>query len=872
MGQVSEDGSNGGDASMAVGHSDPQIMAMVRDGDASAFDVLFQRHLAAAKFVARAQTDNVSDADDVVSEAFASIFQALTEGKGPDHFFRSYLLTAVRRIAHDRNRKSRRTQVVGDVDVLDTVVVDADTVLDAFESSTMAKAFKSLPERWQAALWHVDIEGLKPAAAAPFIGLSPNGVSSLVIRAREGLRQAYLQNHVNVASDDSCVEFSSLLGKYVRNGLKRASQEKVKAHLEECPKCTAVLVELNDVQAGMRALVFPLVVGVVFTPAVTAGFFPGTVLLESLLPGGVLPEPFLPEPFLRESFLRGGAEPAAAGLRSVGGFWKMAVAAMVLGGLAIAGILMWLGQASPTPMAEADVPSIAPSAPQSAPERGPTAPPPSLAPTSDPPAIAVPQPPAPAPIVPEAVPAPRETARVVDSGTGITNPVRETGSLTIHKYERPASPTNLPNDGTVLTAAQLQGLTPMAGVTFAVQKVNNIDLTTNAGWAAAAALTPDQAVTQAATPGSKVTTGAAGTATLGNLPLGLYLVTETGYPAGVTPAAPFLVTVPMTDPAGGNSWLYDVNVYPKNAVTGATKSVNDASVVKLGDNVQWTISSDIPNVNPIDGYRIVDKLDSKLSYTNSTVALSNSAALALNTDYSIAFDTATNTLTVDFTASGRAILAANPTAKVVVTVNTTVNTVGEVTNTALVYPNAASFNITPGQPGGPVVTPPVAVTKWGNIVLHKKDSQSSAALAGAGFSVYPSRADALAGTNAISVGGSSSWTTDASGNLVISGLRYSNKANGKPVSPGQPGYQSYWLVETKAPSGYALLAQPVETTVTSNDPSAVTVTIGNIKQNAGFQLPLTGVGTWALPAGGILVLAGAGLFMVTGRRKPTEVK
>ncbi len=872
MGQVSEDGSNGGDASLAVGHSDPQIMAMVRDGDASAFDVLFRRHVAAAQFVARAQTDNVSDADDVVAEAFASIFQALTEGKGPDQFFRSYLLTAVRRIAYDRNRKARRTQTVGDVDALDTVSVDADTVLAAFESSTMAKAFRSLPERWQAVLWHVDIEGLKPAAAAPFIGLSPNGVSSLVIRAREGLRQAYLQNHITVVSDDSCVEFSSQLGKYARGGLKRASYEKVKAHLEECSKCTAVLVELNDVQAGMRALVFPWVVGVVFTPAVAAGFLPGTALLESLFPGGVLPEPFLSEPFLSEPFLPGRSEPAAAGLRSVGGFWKIAVAALVLGGLAMAGILMWLGQTGPAPIAEAEVPSIAPpSAQQSPPERAPTAPPPSPVPTSDPPAGAEPQPAAPAPMAPEAVPVPHETARVVDSGTGITNPVLRMGSLTIHKFEKPATPSKLPNDGTALTAAQLQELTPMAGVTFTVQKVNNIDLSTNAGWTAAAALTPAQAAAQAG-PGSSVTTGAAGTATLGNLPLGLYLVTETGYPAGVTPSAPFLVTLPMTDPAGGNGWLFDVNVYPKNAVTTATKTVNDASVVKLGDNVQWTVTSDIPNVSPIDGYRVVDKLDPKLSYTNSTVALSNSAALVLNTDYTIVFNAASNTLTVDFTASGRAVLAENPTAKVRVTVNTAVNTVGEITNTALVYPNAASFTITPGQPGGPVVTPPVAVTKWGDIVLHKKDSQSSAALSGAVFSVYPSRADALAGRNAISVGGASSWTTDASGNLVISGLRYSNRANGKAVSPGQPGYQSYWLVETKAPSGYALLAEPVETTVISDDPSAVTVTIGNAKQNAGFQLPLTGTGTWGLTAGGILVLAGAALFMGTGRRRPTEAR
>lgn len=448
----------------------------------------------------------------------------------------------------------------------------------------------------------------------------------------------------------------------------------------------------------------------------------------------------------------------------------------------------------------------------------------------------------------------------------------QTGTLTIHKYQTPATPTNLPNNGTALTPAQLAALTPMAGVTFTVQKVNNIDLTTNAGWTAAAALTPAQAAAQAATPGSTVTTDATGTAALANLPLGLYLVTETGYPAGVTPSAPFLVTLPMTDPVNENNWMYNVNVYPKNAVTGATKTVTDAPAIKIGDNVQWTITGDIPNVNPIDGYRITDKLDPKLSYSSATVKLSNGATLTLGTDYTVVFDTASNTLTVDFTASGRAILAANPTAKVVVTVNTTVNAVGQIANTANVYPNAASFTITPGQPGGPVVTPPV-ITKWGDIVLHKQDSKTSASLAGATFSVYPTQADALAGTNAITISGVSSWTTDATGNLVISGLRYSNWANGVAVNPGQPGYQSYWLVETKAPAGYELLAQPVETTVTSSDPSVVTVTINNVLHNAGFQLPLTGgVGTWALTAGGILVLAGAGLFMVTGRRKRNEAK
>lgn len=403
MEQDSDFGSSGSRPSWDAGtHSDPEIMAMVRGGDASAFDVLYRRHAAAAKYVARTQADNVSDADDVVSEAFASIFQALTEGKGPDQFFRSYLLTAVRRIAHDRNRKARRTQAVGDESSLDTVAVDTDRVLEAFESSTMVKAFTSLPERWQAVLWHVDIEGLKPAAAAPFIGLSANGVSSLAIRAREGLRQAYLQSHIGLASDDSCFEYSSQLGKYARDGLKRTSREKVKAHLETCSKCTAVLVELNDVQSSMRAVVFPLVAGVVFTPTVAAGYLPP----EALAPGV--------------------GDPTAAGQRPGSVIWKMAVAALVLFGVAIAGVLMWLGQTAP--IVAADAASSATVAPRIVPEVAPTPSAPLPIPTSDPPAIAAPEPPAPAPVAaptplrnaPAAVPVPQKTAKAINSAAVVT--------------------------------------------------------------------------------------------------------------------------------------------------------------------------------------------------------------------------------------------------------------------------------------------------------------------------------------------------------------------------------------------------------------------------------------------------------------------
>ncbi|MFJ5958988.1 sigma-70 family RNA polymerase sigma factor [Paenarthrobacter sp. NPDC092416] len=409
MGRDFDKGSNGG-TKTAVTVSDLDIIEMVRGGDSDAFDTLYRRHLAAAQYVARAQTDNASDADDAVAEAFASVFQALSNGKGPKEFFRAYLLTAVQRIAHARNRKARSIQTATDEATLDTAVVDDDPIINEFESSAVAAAFKSLPERWQAVLWHIDVEGLKPAAAAPLIGLSPNGVSSLVLRAREGLRQAYLQNHLVLALDDECSEFSSQLGKYARHALKRTSRERVSVHLETCSKCTALLIELNDIQGAMKAALFPLVTGIALTPGAAAGLLSASNV-SALTGQGVTT------------------------VRSINGAWKVAVAAVAAVGLATFGLAAWFGQPSGTVSTAGDAPSNSATPPAPVPTAAtltPTLPPvvePSATPSSTrpslqfPPAVAGPQDPAP----PEALP--KRAAVVTDSGT-VTSATEASPELT----------------------------------------------------------------------------------------------------------------------------------------------------------------------------------------------------------------------------------------------------------------------------------------------------------------------------------------------------------------------------------------------------------------------------------------------------------
>ncbi|WP_309075650.1 sigma-70 family RNA polymerase sigma factor [Paenarthrobacter sp.] len=247
--------------------SDADLVLRVRSGDQGAFASLFDRHRDMARYVAAGQVDNRADIEDIVSEAFVSIHQALMRGKGPDTFFRAYLLTAVRRIAQAQNRMAARSLPVSDNFVLDRVEDPEDPAVVGFESSTVAAAFKSLPVRWQEVLWYVDIEGMKPAAASEVLGITPNGVSSLAIRAREGLRQAYLQGHIKDATGQECQGYPDQLGAYSRNGLSRRAHHKVQVHLESCSKCTALLLDLNDVQSAMRAIIFPLIAGVALTSA-----------------------------------------------------------------------------------------------------------------------------------------------------------------------------------------------------------------------------------------------------------------------------------------------------------------------------------------------------------------------------------------------------------------------------------------------------------------------------------------------------------------------------------------------------------------------------------------------------------------------------
>ena len=290
--------------------SDAQLISAVRAGDTDSYGMLFGRHRDAANRLAR-QLVRGPDVDDLVAESFIRVLSVLQDGKGPDESFRAYLLTAIRRLHIDRIRAGSKVRSTDDEAELDRAVKFVDPAEMRFEQGAAASAFASLPERWQLVLWHLDVEGQKPADVAPLLGMSANSVSALAYRAREGLRQAYLQGHLAPTLHESCRQTTGMLGSHVRKGLSTRDAAKVEHHLDDCSRCTGLYLELREVNSDLSGVLGPAMLGSAFT-----GYAAATAGLTSLTAGAV----------------------AAIGVKLVaGGAVKLAIEPVKLIGTAVAG-------------------------------------------------------------------------------------------------------------------------------------------------------------------------------------------------------------------------------------------------------------------------------------------------------------------------------------------------------------------------------------------------------------------------------------------------------------------------------------------------------------------------------------------------------
>ncbi|MFE2266880.1 sigma-70 family RNA polymerase sigma factor [Streptomyces griseosporeus] len=383
--------------------SDADLIGRMRSGDDSAYEELYRRHAEAVRRYARTCCRDADTADDLTAEVFARMLQAVRGGSGPEYAVRAYLLTSVRRVAAHWTQSARREQLVDDFALFaaqaarssevsddDTLELGADVrAMHEAEQSMAMQAFRSLPERWQAVLWHTEIEDESPSEVAVLFGLDANGTRVLASRAREGLKQAYLQAHVSttLTGDEECARWADQLGGWARGKLRTRAERGLRKHLEECARCRLAASQIEEVASSIPAVV----------PVAVIGWFgaAGYAKALGLIAGGA------------GAGAAGAAGAAAAAGGSSGGAGGGAAASEGLGAPVKAGVA-----AGVVAVAAAAV-ALALTGSDSAPKK-PVAAPPSSAPVvrPEPPAptpTPTPTPPPPAPVVLKPTPTPTPT-------------------------------------------------------------------------------------------------------------------------------------------------------------------------------------------------------------------------------------------------------------------------------------------------------------------------------------------------------------------------------------------------------------------------------------------------------------------------------
>lgn len=261
--------------------ADADLILRTRSGDSAAFGELWRRHYASGMAVARSVTSSI-DPDDLVQESYTRIYHAIIKGGGPNGSFRAYLFTSIRNTAAAWGRSRRETAM----DEFDTVP-DPDSTEqaadEALDRGLTAQAFRSLPTRWQEVLWYTEIEQMKPAEVGPLLGMKAGAVSQLAFRARDGLREAWVQAHLRSAAEGSdCRWAIERLGAHSLGNLGARDRKRLDEHLEHCARCMIVAAEAKDVSSRLALVLLPLVLGVSGAAGYTAMLQGGGVPIVAL--------------------------------------------------------------------------------------------------------------------------------------------------------------------------------------------------------------------------------------------------------------------------------------------------------------------------------------------------------------------------------------------------------------------------------------------------------------------------------------------------------------------------------------------------------------------------------------------------------------
>ena len=381
---------------------------------------------------------------------------------------------------------------------------------------------------------------------------------------------------------------------------------------------------------------------------------------------------------------------------------------------------------------------------------------------------------------------------------------------------------------------------------------------------------------------------------------GYYLVTGSAKKPGSDPEETVVTAVALVPVKDANA-----STYPKADIPGLTKKItavmdgttsipenlldNDgkAAVAKVGYVVDYELKSIVPDLIGYDDYTytFTDKMDSGLTYNDDAkVYIGTSTTALATTDVEYTKNTDGFTLTIPFATLSQLTTGADVYVRYSATVNDSALTYNYEKNTAkLEYSNNPGNDTTNHTPEQHTYVIDINV----DVNKYTADPETGEKLPGAEFKLFK-------GTNRTGnvfykwdgTNGKVTWVAEANADVFTTNGQGKLTQQIRGLDQG-----TYSLLETKAPSGFNPLADPVKfvisvsesgNTVTySSKPGTVTgatidlskdhdaqpVDTIDVLNNKGTELPSTGgMGTTIFYViGGILILAAA-IILISRRR------
>jgi RNA polymerase sigma factor (sigma-70 family) len=237
-----------------------ELLLSASRGDMDSYSELFSRYSEKLYNYAYYLTFSREDAEDITSEAFMRVYDAI-QGRDVSSFnLQAYLYKTARNLSFKsierREREGLTMEEALEVPQPDASADPQTAALIGEQRASVLAVAGSLTEEQQSALLLRELEGLPYDTIAQVLDSNPNAVGALLSRARLRFREVYRMSQAQTQDiPDPCVALLPAFSRYIDNEATPAEVQKLQEHLSSCPICNANLASMQEASVTYRSLV-----------------------------------------------------------------------------------------------------------------------------------------------------------------------------------------------------------------------------------------------------------------------------------------------------------------------------------------------------------------------------------------------------------------------------------------------------------------------------------------------------------------------------------------------------------------------------------------------------------------------------------------